>query len=426
MKLYEDNKSNIKINWNRFDDEVQTGVELCRIIEDEGYEAYIVGGCVRDIVYWHETGAKGNPEVHDVDITTNMPIDELYACDKFRCTSNNGEAHGTILVIYKGIPFEVTQFRMDGTYTDGRHPDSVQFTNSFEEDTKRRDFTINAMGIDCEGNVIDYHNGVEDLFNKVIRTVGDPKERFSEDALRIIRALRFAARFDMDIDDDTINAIVELAPTLKKVAKERIGAEILKTLDYGINPFKRLINYIYETDVYLAIDPTNLLKWESASKLVSKWQGSDLDDSKIILACLFSNIQIKDLKRAMDMFRFENSIYKMLNYMYTNEDVVNDPEADIIKTVKAINNPDFENLMGYVLVKYGTTMTPEEYNKYLKLAKTVNATTKDINKAIEDAGYTGANFGKMLQKVNAWYYDAVLKGKQPSNVEIAEFIDNTL
>lgn len=181
VELTLDEASKLRVDWSKFDDGVRSGVALCKDIEKFGHEAYIVGGC------------RGEPGVHDVDIATNMPIDELYS--KFKCTSNNGEAHGTILVIYDGIAFEVTQFRTDGEYSDGRHPDSVAFTKSFEEDTARRDFTINAMGIDADGNLIDCHGGEQDLENGILRTVGDAKQRFGEDALRIIRASRFAARF---------------------------------------------------------------------------------------------------------------------------------------------------------------------------------------------------------------------------------------
>ena len=204
----------MKIDWSKFNDEVQKGVALCREIEKYGHEAYIVGGCVRDIVLWQKAGGKGDPKVHDVDIATNMPIEDLY--DNFKCTSNNGEAHGTILVLYKGEAFEVTQFRTDGDYTDGRHPDSVQFTKSFRDDTARRDFTINAMGIDADGNLIDYHGGEQDLDNGILRTVGNAKQRFSEDALRIIRALRFASRFGMKIDDETITEVAQIENVLQE------------------------------------------------------------------------------------------------------------------------------------------------------------------------------------------------------------------
>lgn len=422
MKFYESTEAeNIKINWDRFDEEVQTGVALCKLIEEEGYEAYIVGGCVRDIVLWYESGAEGDPEVHDVDIATNMPMDELYKCKKFRCTSNNGEAHGTIVVLYGGYSYEVTQFRADGDYSDGRHPDSVSFTNSFEEDTKRRDFTINAMGIDCDGNVIDYHNGVEDLLYKVLRTVGDPKERFSEDALRIIRAMRFAARFDMDIDDDTMEAISELSHTLSKVARERIGAELIKTSEYGHTAFARVISLLVESGATAAIDPSGMIDWENAVELTRK---NTMDDKEIMLACLFDNIDVKDLKRAIDMFRLDNETLKTLTFIYSNEQAVRRPEDSLVKTVKAITNKDFIHLYAFYCVKTAIVISWPEVEKLKTLASKVVPVSKDITKAVSAAGYSGPEFGKVLNATNEWYYKETYNGKQPTNVEVVEFIEN--
>ena len=150
----------MRIDLSLYGSTVQAGMQLCESIHRHGYEAYLVGGCVRDIVM-ENIGVIAKANIHDVDIATNMPIEQLR---KFYTTAdNNGEAHGTILVKSGDTYFEVTQFRTDGVYSDGRHPDSVNFTKSFKEDTARRDFTINAMGIDYDGNVIDYNGGIEDI-----------------------------------------------------------------------------------------------------------------------------------------------------------------------------------------------------------------------------------------------------------------------
>ena len=258
----------MKIDLSLFNDEVQIGTDLCQQIETFGYEAYLVGGCVRDIVRWYKNGQKGDPKIHDVDIATNMPIDELY--DNFKCTSNNGEAHGTILVKWQKEVFEVTQFRTDGDYSDGRHPDSVQFTKSFKDDVARRDFTINAMGIDCRGNLIDYYNGEKDLDDNILRTVGDSNQRFSEDALRIIRAMRFAARFGMKIDPETMEGIKNIKGNLDKIAKERIGAELMKTAEYGKQAFADVIGLLMKTGANEVIDPEMLINWKFAKQFTRK------------------------------------------------------------------------------------------------------------------------------------------------------------
>ncbi|MBQ5360668.1 MAG: CCA tRNA nucleotidyltransferase, partial [Lachnospiraceae bacterium] len=190
------------------------------VIQQAGYEAYVVGGCVRDSVM----GRKPN----DWDITTSALPTDVKAL--FKRTVDTGLKHGTVTVLMGGESFEVTTYRIDGEYGDGRHPDQVTFTASLEEDLKRRDFTINAMAYNYTAGLVDLFDGREDLRRKCIRAVGDPEKRFSEDALRILRAVRFAAQFGFGIEPETAGAIRELAPTLQKVSAERIRDELNKLL----------------------------------------------------------------------------------------------------------------------------------------------------------------------------------------------------
>ena len=189
-------------------------------LKQEGYEAYAVGGCIRDSLL-------GRIPM-DWDITTSALPEQVKKV--FDHTVDTGIAHGTVTVIYKGETFEVTTFRVDGEYTDNRHPRSVIFTPSLQEDLKRRDFTINAMAYAEPGGLIDLYGGVVDLHQRIIRCVGDPKERFGEDALRIMRAVRFAAQLDFAIDEKTALAAKELAPTLGKISAERVRDELVKLL----------------------------------------------------------------------------------------------------------------------------------------------------------------------------------------------------
>ena len=194
--------------------------EVIGALKKEGYEAYAVGGCVRDSLL-------GRIPM-DWDITTSALPEQVKKV--FDHTVDTGIAHGTVTVIYKGEPFEVTTFRVDGEYADSRHPESVTFTPSLREDLKRRDFTINAMAYAEPGGLIDLYGGEVDLRAGVIRCVGDPAERFTEDALRIMRAVRFAAQLDFTVDDRTAAAAKELAPTLRKISAERIRDELVKLL----------------------------------------------------------------------------------------------------------------------------------------------------------------------------------------------------
>lgn len=191
-------------------------------LNQAGYEAYIVGGCVRDSLM--------GKVLADWDITTSaLPTEILHVFSDFH-TIATGLQHGTVTVIIDGTPLEITTYRVDGRYADGRHPDSVTFTAQLDEDLKRRDFTINAMVYHPDVGLIDPFDGQGDLQAKTIRCVGEPIQRFTEDALRILRALRFSAVLGFDIEATTANAIHCLATTLSRVSIERITSE-----------FKRLI-----------------------------------------------------------------------------------------------------------------------------------------------------------------------------------------
>lgn len=187
---------------------------------EKGYEAFAVGGCVRDVVMGR------NP--HDWDITTNA-LPEIVK-ETFNKTIDTGIKHGTVTVMIKRVGYEVTTYRIDGEYTDGRHPKEVIYTSDLAEDLKRRDFTINAMAYNYRTGIIDKFNGVKDIENKIIRCVGNSTDRFKEDALRMLRAIRFSAQLDFSIDKETYEAIKLLAENLSLISKERIQAELTKTI----------------------------------------------------------------------------------------------------------------------------------------------------------------------------------------------------
>lgn len=212
---------------------------IIRKIRERGFEAFAVGGCVRDTLLGRTPG--------DWDITTSAKPEEVKAI--FGKTVDTGLQHGTVTIIKNRKGYEVTTYRIDGEYRDGRHPDSVEFTSSLLEDLKRRDFTINAMAYSHETGIVDAFDGMGDLEKKVIRCVGCPRDRFTEDALRILRAIRFAAQLGFSIEEETYQAIREIAPNLKNVSRERIQVELTKLLtsahpekiamveDTGISPY---------------------------------------------------------------------------------------------------------------------------------------------------------------------------------------------
>lgn len=202
-------------------------------LTENGYEAYAVGGCVRDSIIHRVPG--------DWDITTSATPIQVKSV--FRRTIDTGIQHGTVTVMLGKNGYEVTTYRIDGEYIDGRHPENVEFTSSLEEDLKRRDFTINAMAYNDNSGMVDKFGGQKDLEEKIIRCVGNPKERFSEDALRMLRAVRFSAQLGFEIHEDTAQAIKELVQDIEKVSKERINTELGKIL---VSPNPEFIKKAWE------------------------------------------------------------------------------------------------------------------------------------------------------------------------------------
>lgn len=207
-------KSNLKI-------EIPSGAnEIIHSLQNNGYEAFLVGGCVRDSIL-------GRP-IHDYDITTSATPDEMMKVFKDKRIIETGLQHGTITILINGEGYEVTTYRIDGNYSDSRRPDSVTFTRSLEEDLKRRDFTINAMAYNDEVGLIDPFNGMEDIEHYKIRCVGRAEDRFSEDALRILRAIRFASQLGFVLEPDTDWNMSKMYKNLENISIERINSEFCK------------------------------------------------------------------------------------------------------------------------------------------------------------------------------------------------------
>ena len=215
---------------------------IIKKLEQAGHEAYIVGGCVRDALL------KREPE--DWDITTSASPFQVKKI--FRRTIDTGIQHGTVTVMLEKEGFEVTTYRIDGKYEDARHPSSVQFTSNLEEDLKRRDFTINAMAYNPKTGMVDLFGGQSDLKAGIIRCVGDAVERFTEDALRILRAIRFASQLGFAIDEQTQQGIRLLAGNLSKVSQERIQVELTKLL---VSSHPEQIRTAYELGVTAVVLP---------------------------------------------------------------------------------------------------------------------------------------------------------------------------
>lgn len=220
-------------------------IEIVNILMEEGFEAYPVGGCVRDFLL--------DKEPADWDITTSAEpnvVMKIFGAREGYKAIGTGLKHGTVTVVNGRVPYEITTFRTEGAYKDHRRPDTVEFTNSIVEDLRRRDFTVNAMAYITKEDVIDPFGGEIDLNKGVIRCVGNPNERFNEDALRILRAVRFASQLEFEIEENTHNSLLELRNTLNYIANERIKVEMEKLL-MGAGAGRILADYVEVIGVFI-------------------------------------------------------------------------------------------------------------------------------------------------------------------------------
>lgn len=281
---------------------------IINTLEKNGYEAYAVGGCVRDAII--------GKEPNDWDITTNatpMQVKKL-----FKHTIDTGIQHGTVTIMIDKVGYEVTTYRIDGKYADGRHPDKVEFTVSLKEDLKRRDFTINAMAYNDTKGIIDLFGGIEDLKEGIVKCVGNPYNRFDEDALRILRAFRFAAVLNFEVEEKTKKAAGDLAENLNKISKERIRTELDKLI-MSDTPEKLmearkcgLLKYILsevEDDINIelvkAMPKNNYMKWAALL-----YHREEEEVSKILKKLKFDNKTVNICKRIVGYSKDFRNIYK--------------------------------------------------------------------------------------------------------------------
>lgn len=286
------------------------------LLLENGYQGYIVGGCVRDMLL--------NIVPTDYDITTDALPAEIISI--FQNKSSNlilsGMKHGTVGVCYKGEIYEITTFRIDGEYKDNRRPEEVKFTKVLYEDLSRRDFTVNAMAYNDSMGFFDVFKGLEDLNNKTIRTVGEPIKRFNEDALRLMRAVRFAAKYDFNIEENTLYAMGETGDSINKIAIERIQTEFNKILLY--NP-----KYI------LLLDQLNILKNFPCSLINEEMFFLNIDDSvssasmsrndlKLRIAIIFQ--YVSDIHGLLKSMKYDNKTIKYVENIVNNIGVLDEIE----------------------------------------------------------------------------------------------------
>lgn len=419
---------------------------LIKTLNDHGYEAYAVGGFVRDNLL-------GNP-LFDVDVTTSATPEQTLEVFKDFKVYLTGLKHGTVTVNSLGENIEVTTFRVDGDYKDNRHPNTVKFVSSLNDDLLRRDFTVNAMAFDGE-NLIDLFGGKEDLENKILRAVGNPSKRFEEDALRILRGLRFASVLDFEIEPETAKAMQEKAHLLKNVSVERIFIELTKMLlgkgvERVLLSFKDIIFTVipelklcdgcdqntkfHSFDVYehtvksVAISSKDkAVRWALLLHDIEKPSCYSVDSRGI---GHFYGHQAKSAKTAVQIlkrFKADNKLIKLTNDLIYLHDIKTEISRGDIK--RLLNNYGAETLKKLALVKVGDGLAhAKEYafereRLALEFLNTVNSiidggecyTLKDLavnGNDLKGIGYFGQEIKTGLERALSLVIDGKVENEK--------------
>lgn len=279
----------------------QDVVEIIQGLCSHGFAAYAVGGCVRDTLL--------GVEPKDWDITTSAS--PVQVKEIFGHTLDTGIEHGTVTIMRGKIGYEVTTYRIDGKYSDGRHPDQVKFTPNLFEDLRRRDFTINAMAYSDETGLVDEFCGMEDLEKKVIRCVGEAKERFQEDALRMLRAIRFSAQLGFTIESDTWQAMIQMAKNLSLVSKERILVELTKTI---CSSHPEMVKKIFDSGLHKEIGQ-HFSSLSARDAEVMAFSGQLPEEKHLRFALLFKNKSGEEAKAILKELKADNDTIKKVKIL---------------------------------------------------------------------------------------------------------------
>lgn len=369
-------------------------------LEKAGFSAYVVGGSLRDLLF--------GMEVHDTDIATNALPEQVEEVFRGMNVIETGLKHGTVTLVINHIPYEITTFRTEGPYSDSRRPDAVYFTHSIEEDLKRRDFTINALAYSKSKGLVDLFGGENDLKNKILKAVGDPEKRFSEDALRIMRGLRFAAVLGFEIEPKTKAAILEYSYLLKKIAVERIYSELTRMLSG--NGFDAVLREFFP--VFQRIMPEAVIPEKDLSILPKP---------VFRLAALFPSAA--EARTALRRLKADNNtVYKVV--LLLESAPVPETKTDIKYflskySVDALDIALFRELCHNEKGAYERVKAVYESGECYSLAQlAVNGSD------IVNLGYSGRETGVVLTKLLDMVIQGIIKNTKEALLNAAKNIDN--
>lgn len=395
---------------------------------NNSYEAFIVGGCVRDTLL--------SRPLNDYDITTNAMPEETIKL--FKKTIPTGIKHGTITVLINKEPYEVTTYRIDGEYLDNRRPEEVIFVSNIKEDLARRDFTINALAYSPYLGFKDYFNGEEDLKNKIIRAVGDANKRFNEDALRMIRAIRFSSQLNFEIEEETYNAIKKNSELIKNISIERINVELTKTL-LSKNPSKGI----------LLLEDTRILEnlfFENHNKYFSKeyFRGNiiSLDKStnslalrlSLLISTYFKDISDSDFRKILRQLRFDNKTISNCFNLYSNLNSYLSINSN--KELKKLISSIGRDLI-FILFEYALLLPNLKNQDIEKIHELISETRRILNDkepiSTKDLAISGSDIiaefkikpGKELGAIINYLVDKVLENPKLNNrADLFNIIEN--
>ncbi len=376
--------------------------EIIECLQNAGFEAYIVGGCVRDALL----GINAN----DWDVCTSALPEAVKGILVGYNVIETGIKHGTVTAVKNSCICEITTFRSDGDYTDHRRPDSVSFTSDIKSDLSRRDFTVNAMAYSPASGLIDLFGGDSDLNSKILRCVGDAKKRFDEDALRIIRALRFSACLGFQIEKETKEAIFSCSNLTEYVARERIFNELKRLIcgDFAAEVIREFSS-VFEKIFKLNISEENIEKIKNAPQDVSTR-----------LALLFYNTDSKVVYSVLKNLKSDNKTVENVCFLLENKDIVLEEDLIILRKVLS----DFGRERALLLAEFIFTAkcyTPfqiESIRNRIKKTPVITRSTLELNGS--DIMELGVCPGKEIKKLLSFALKAVICDECPN--EKAELI----
>lgn len=359
---------------------------VLRTLEDAGFEAYFVGGSVRDVLL--------HRHVHDVDITTSAYPEEVK--ELFDKSIDTGIKHGTVTVLYGGESYEITTFRTESGYQDFRRPDHVTFVQNLDEDLKRRDFTINALAMDMHGDIVDLFNGIEDLKNHIIRAVGNPEKRFHEDALRMMRAVRFMSQLEFKLEEKTEQAIKDNHELLKKISVERIREEFVKM---GLGPFSRQAFQIF-LDTQLSEDVPDFAGKKDLLQVYPQLKFSPtMETSLWAVIIILLKVSNEDIGKFMRDWKNSNAMTEKVEQIIKMFDLIADHVPTDYELFEAgediiINTIDVADILGQPVSSEALV------DRYLALPiKTPSELAVDGRFLIKRGMRPGAQLGRTLNQI---------------------------